>query len=109
MPSLHSVASYLQSHTSNWPSLHPRTMLFSYLLPPRGSLETFVRAVASQVAISAYTAKGTVVNEPVPVSPTEGVHFEHSSVPKSLHALFAPNAHPLTHREVRLPSLDSFM
>ena len=41
-----------------------------------------------------------MVNEPTPVSPTEGVHYEHSSVPKSLHALFAPNAAPLTAREV---------
>jgi hypothetical protein len=53
-----------------------------------------------QVAISPYTAKGTVVNEPTPVSPMEGVHFEHSSIPKSLHALFAPGAAPLTAREV---------
>jgi hypothetical protein len=40
------------------------------------------------------------VNEPNPESPTESVHYEHSSVPKSLHALFAPNAPPLTAREM---------
>ncbi len=42
------------------------------------------------MAISPYTAKGTVVNNPNPVSPGVGMYYEHSSVPKSLHALFAP-------------------
>ncbi len=43
-----------------------------------------------QVAISPYTAKGTVINNPTPVSPGVGMYYEHSSIPKSLHALFAP-------------------
>jgi hypothetical protein len=43
-----------------------------------------------QIAISPYTAKGTVVNNPTPVAPGVGMYYEHSSVPKSLHALFAP-------------------
>ncbi len=43
-----------------------------------------------QIAISPYTAKGTVVNNPTPVAPGVGMYYEHSSIPKSLHALFAP-------------------
>jgi hypothetical protein len=43
-----------------------------------------------QIAISPYTAKGTAVNNPTPVAPGVGMYYEHSSVPKSLHALFAP-------------------
>ena len=76
------------------------TLLACWFLSRTANVRCTCAARLWQVAISPYTAKGTVVNEPTPVSPTEGVHYEHSSVPKSLHALFAPNAAPLTAREV---------
>lgn len=46
------------------------------------------------IAVSPWTSKGAVINAPA------GSHFEHSSIPKSLHQLFTPNnTTPLTKRE----------
>jgi hypothetical protein len=52
------------------------------------------------VAISPWIKAGTVINNPTPVDANTSVYYEHSSIPKTLHALFAPTAAPLTKREV---------
>lgn len=52
------------------------------------------------IAISPWIKPGTIINNPTPVNANTSVYYEHSSIPKSLHALFAPNAAPLTAREV---------
>ena len=52
------------------------------------------------IAISPWIKPGTIINNPTPVSPNNSVYYEHSSITKTLHALFAPSAAPLTAREV---------
>jgi phospholipase C len=46
------------------------------------------------VAISPWIEAGTIIN-----APAVGTYYDHTSVPATLHALFAPKAHPLTARE----------
>ncbi len=66
--------------------------------PPFNFTRLGVRVPA--VAVSPWTRRGTVVNNPAAASANESVVYEHSSIAKTLHELFAPHAAPLTAREV---------
>jgi phospholipase C len=60
--------------------------------PPFNFTRLGVRVPA--VAISPWIEAGTIIN-----APAVGTYYDHTSVPATLHALFAPKAHPLTARE----------